>query len=94
MKKLVQVQEVEGQGLEALLGQQVTLFCMNYTYTGKLSGVNALDIILEGASIVYETGDFATCRTGKFKDAQQLSTGEWRVRTATIESYGTFTPTK
>ena len=90
MKKLVSVQEVEGQGLEALLGQQVTLFCMNYTYTGKLVGVNDKDIILEGASIVYETGDFSTCRSGKFKDAQLLTAGEWRVRTAAIESYGCF----
>lgn len=30
MKKLVSVQEVEGQGLDALLGEEVTFFCMNY----------------------------------------------------------------
>jgi hypothetical protein len=90
MKKLVAVQELDGKGLEALLGQQVTLFCLNYTYTGKLVGVNAADIILECASIVYETGDFATCRKGIWKDAQKLSDGEWRIRTAAIESYGVF----
>lgn len=37
MKKLIQ--EVEGEGLIALLGKRVTLFCMNYIYTGDLVGV-------------------------------------------------------
>ena len=84
MKKLVQVQEVEGQGLEALLGQRVTVFCLNYIYCGELVGVNTTDIILKGASIVYDTGSFST---KGFADAQPIAQ-EWRLRTATIESYG------
>lgn len=84
MKKIVTVTEVEGQGLEALLGQKVTLFCMNYIYAGVLAGVNETDVLLEEAYVVYETGPF---QTGVFKDAQKIS-GEWRVRTAAIESYG------
>ena len=40
MKKLVNVTEVEGEGLTKLMGERVTLFCMNYIYTGKLVGVN------------------------------------------------------
>src|SRR5208282_5297819 len=56
MKQIVTVTEVEGEGLEALLGQNVLLFCLNYIYTGKLVGVNSTFVKLEGAKIVYETG--------------------------------------
>lgn len=84
MRKLVQVTEVEGQGLDALLGQKVTLFCLNYIYYGELIGVNDTDILLKNAFIVYETGAFD--QKG-FKDAQKLA-DEWRVRTSVIESYG------
>lgn len=84
MKKLVSVQEIEGQGLEALLGEQVTFFCLNYIYYGKLVGVNVTDVIIENAYIVYETGAFAD---SGFKDAQSIAK-EFRLRTATIESYG------
>lgn len=84
MKRIITVTEVEGQGLDALLGQKVTLFCMNYIYAGKLVGVNETDVVLEDASVVYETGEFTA---GKFTDEQRIA-GEWRVRTAAIESYG------
>ena len=83
MKKLVSVQEVEGEGLVALLGEQVTLFCMNYIYTGKLTGVNTNDILLEDARIVYETGDFSD---SKFKDAQKVAK-QLYIRSNSIESY-------
>lgn len=84
MKKLVSVTEVEGQGLEALLGEKVTIFCLNYFYHGKLVGVNDTDVLLQDAYIIYETGDF---KDKGFKDAQYVAK-EWRVRTAIIESYG------
>ncbi len=87
MKKLVQFQEIEGQGLDALLGQKVTFFCMNYIYCGILIGVNLHDLILEDAYLVYETGAF---QDKGFKDAQKLGS-EWRLRTDAIESYGVFT---
>lgn len=90
MKRLVSVQEVEGQGLEALIGEQVTFFCLGYIYHGKLIGVNTTDVILESAYIVYETGAFSD---SGFKDAQLLAK-EWRLRTSTIESYGVFTNKK
>lgn len=86
MKKLVQVVDVQGEGMEALLGQPVVLFCLNYIYAGELIGVNDKDIILKDASIVYETGPLG----GKFKDAQKLPSGEWRIRTSVIESYGVW----
>lgn len=83
MKKLVTVTEVEGEGLVALLGQQVIIFCMNYIYTGTLSGVNTNDIMLENAAIVYETGAFDK---KSFMDAQKLPFPLY-IRTNSIESY-------
>lgn len=84
MKKLVNITEVEGEGLVSLMGQRVTLFCLNYIYTGLLIGVNAEDVLLQDPSIVYETG---ALNTKDWKDAQELP-NNWYVRTSSIESYG------
>jgi hypothetical protein len=84
MKKIVTVTEVEGEGLTALLGQRVTLFCLNYIYTGTLAGVNTTCVLLEDAAIVYETGEL---NTKTWKDAQKLP-NNWYVQTAAIESFG------
>lgn len=83
MKKIVTVQEVEGEGFMALLGKQVLVFCMNYIYTGTLSGVNTTCILLENAAIVYDTGAFDKT---SFGDAQKLPHNLY-VQTATIESF-------
>lgn len=69
MKKIVNVTEVDGEGLEGLLGERVTLFGLNYIYTGKLVGVNTTCVRLDDAAIVYETGPL---NDGKWKDAQSL----------------------
>ena len=82
LKKLVE--EVSGEGLESLIGERVTLFCMNYFYTGKLVGVNATCVLLKEASIVYQTGELTT---KTWKDAQPLP-GPWYVQTGCIESFG------
>lgn len=82
MKKIVE--EVTGEGLEKLLGERVTLFCLNYIYTGKLMGVNQSCVLLANAAIVYETGAFTE---PKWKDAQQLP-HEWYVQLSCIESFG------
>lgn len=82
MRKIVE--EVSGEGLEKLLGEVVTLFCLNYIYTGKLIGVNASCVLLDEAKIVYETGEL---NTKTWKDAQSLP-GEWYVQTSCIESFG------
>ena len=82
MRKIVT--EVEGEGLIKLLGEKVTLFCGVYIYTGKLIGVNEDCVLLDGASIVYETGPF----TDKaWKDAQKLP-AQWYVQKGSIESFG------
>lgn len=83
MKKIMQVAEVTGEGLESLLGETVLIFCMNYIYTGKLTGVNTHDILLESPKIVYATGAFTS---KSFEDAQELPTSLY-IRTNSIESY-------
>jgi hypothetical protein len=84
MKILKNVVEVEGEGLAALLGQNVTLFCSAYIYSGKLVGVNDTCVKLENAGIVYETGEL---NTKTWKDRQALP-NDWYVQTAAIESFG------
>lgn len=83
MKKLVKVEEVEGEGLVGLMGQRVTLFCMNYIYTGLLVGVNDTCCKLEDAAIVYETGSFSSA---DWKDAQKLPE-DCYVQTSAVESF-------
>ena len=82
MKRLVE--DVEGEGLVGLIGQRITLFCLNYIYTGKLVGVNDTCVKLESAAVVYETGALAD---KAWKDAQPLP-GPWYVQTSAIESFG------
>ena len=82
MKKIVN--EVQGEGLEKLLGERVTLFCMNYIYTGVLTGVNETCVLLTDAAIVYETGAFDS---NVWRDAQKLP-HDWYVQTSSIESFG------
>ena len=84
MKQLVKVQEIEGEGLVALMGQRVTLFCLNYIYTGLLVGVNDKFVKLEKAAIVYSTGVFSD---NKWADAQDLPNA-WYVQFNAIESSG------
>lgn len=85
MKKLVTVTEVDGEGLEALMGESVLLFGLNYIYAGTLSGVNDKFVQLENAKIVYETGSFE--KSG-YTDAQSLPGKVWYVQLSAIESYG------
>lgn len=83
MKKLVEIQEVEGEGLISLLGEPVLLFCSNYFYAGKLVGVNTEFVLLENGGIVYETGPFSDQH---YKDFQLVSEKLY-VRTSFIESF-------
>lgn len=82
MKKLI---EVTDEGLEGLLGQQVTLLCMNYIYTGKLTGVNDRFVQLADPKIVYETGEWSS---KDWKDAQPLPSKVVYVCLSAVESYG------
>ena len=82
MKKLIE--NVEGEGLIGLMGENVTLFCSNYIYTGKLLGVNETCVLLENPKIVYETGELTS---KSWKDAQPLP-GKWYVQLSAVESFG------
>ncbi len=87
MKKLVKVEEVEGEGLVALMGKVVTLYCANYIYSGKLIGVNENFVKLADALIVYDTGSHESpdwANVGKFPK------GDWYIRLGAVESYGLF----
>ena len=84
MKMLpTQVIEVESEGLVALLGKNVTLFCANYIYTGKLEGVNSNCVKLSSPKIVYETGALTE---KKWKDAQSLP-NDLYVQIGMVESF-------
>ena len=82
MKKLIE--QLEGEGLERLLGEDVMLMCINYFYTGKLVGVNDSCVRLDNAAIVYETGPLTD---KQWKDAQALP-GPWYIQLSAIESFG------
>ena len=87
MKKLpetVLVVDVPNEGLISLLNQRITLFCLNYFYTGKLSGVNEDCVLLTEASIVYETGAWTAKDWG---NAQKLPNDIY-VMKAAIEAFG------
>ena len=83
MKKRVKVTEVDGEGLLALMGKRVLLFCLNYIYTGTLVGVNSSCVLLEDSEIVYETGAFDS---NKFTDSQKLRFPLY-VQIGSIESF-------
>lgn len=85
MKKLISVQEIEGEGLESLLGEKVTLFCINYFYTGKLIGVNKTCVLLEDPAIIYDTGAFSA---KAYNDVQPLNVKTFYVQISAIESFG------
>ncbi len=85
MKQLVQVQEIDGEGLAHLLGERVLLICAGYFYEGKLVGVNTSFVKLEDAGIVYSTGDW---KDKSYADLQKLHCKQWYVQLGLIESFG------
>ncbi len=82
MKKIIQVDD--NDGFDSLLGEKITLFCLNYIYAGTLVGVNTTYLLLEDAKIVYETGELTS---KEWKDAQPLP-NSWRVQIGAVESWG------
>jgi hypothetical protein len=85
MKKLVNVQEVEGEGLVALMGEKVILMCMNYNYVGTLIGVNTDCCLLDAkdAAVCYETGAWTD---SQWKDAQKVNKPVY-VRLSSVEAF-------
>lgn len=74
----------EASGLEALMGEEVTIWCACYIYHGTLTEVGETTVKLEDASVVYETGPLTE---QGFKDAQKLPS-DWYIQVAQIESFG------
>lgn len=81
MKRIV---ETSDGGFEALLDENICLFCGVYIYTGVLTGVNDDHLELSSPKMVYETGNLTA---GDWKDAQDLPS-PWRVMRQAIESWG------
>lgn len=84
MKRMVSVEEVEGEGLLRYMGEKVLLLCANYFYTGKLVGVNDTCVMLEEPRLVYDTGAWST---KDYTDAQSLPS-PWYVQVSAVESFG------
>lgn len=82
MKKLIE--ETNETAMESLMGEVITIFSLNYIYTGKLIGVNDTCVLLQNPKIVYETGAFSD---KEWKDAQELP-NDLFVQLACIESFG------
>ena len=82
MKKLFE--QVEGEGFESLIGETITLFCLNYIYTGKLVGANETCVLLQDPKIVYETGGFDK---KDWEDAQPLP-HEIYIQVGCVEAFG------
>lgn len=71
--------------LKDLLGKKVTIFAVNYIYSGTLVEVTENAAKLADAGIVYETGPF---NEKQWKDFQTFPDGEWYVSLQAIESFG------
>lgn len=85
MKKLSQIHELDGEGLDLLLGERVLILCAGYFYEGLLVGVSETFVKLEDPSIVYSVGAW----TDKlYSDIQKLNQKEWYVQRGLIESFG------
>jgi len=69
-----------------LIGEQITVYCMNYIYTGVLVNVSDHTLTLHPVSIVYETGPH---NAKEWKDAQALPE-KWNIQISAIESWGQF----
>ena len=85
MQVLVETKEVKEEGMLALLGQNIEIFCGVYIYAGKLVGVNDKCVKLSNPHLVYETGGFLD---KKYKDAQPMGREFHYVAMGFIESFG------
>ena len=81
----VVIENQDNEGLESLFDKEVTFFCMNYIYAGKLVGVNDDCVKIENPKIIYETGAFTE---KSWKDAQALPNKYFYIQKSSIESFG------
>ena len=81
--KKIEVIEIEGEGLQSLIGTRVLLMCANFYYEGVLEGINDECVLLSDAGIVYSTGEWTD---KSWNDRQQLP-GPHYVMKQSIESF-------
>jgi len=84
VKPVTKIVEEEG-GLLTLLGKRVFFHCVNYHYSGTLTGVNETQIELSNAEVVFETGPYADMAK-RFKISEKLPMKLY-LRLSAIESY-------
>ena len=70
--------------MASYVGKRITLFCVNYIYTGDLVAVDDMCVTLDKPAIVYETGPFTT---PAWQDAQSLP-HTINVMITAVESFG------
>lgn len=68
------------------IGKTVMFMCVNYFYEGTVVGVTKDTIVLDDASIVYETGDW---KEKNYSDIQKLPS-LIHVQKHAIESFGLY----
>lgn len=83
MKQIIQVAEIDGEGLEAMLGKRALFMCACYFYCGNVVGVNSTCVKIDDCHLVYETGAWSD---KSWKDAQKIGDGHY-VQIAAIESF-------
>jgi hypothetical protein len=84
MKKLVNVVEVENEGLMSFMGERIFIVAQSYFYEGVLSGVNNTCVLLEDAYFVLESGDFTK---NTITNAEKICNGKLYVQCSSIESF-------
>jgi len=86
-KETVNILIEEEGGFLSFMGKIITVYCINYIYTGKLIGVDDTCIQLSSAGIVYETGAFSDA---SWKNIEHFPHGDWCIQRSAIESFGVF----
>ena len=84
MKKVVQVTEVDGEGLESFLNKRILIICRSYFYSGNLTGINSDCILLEDARFILESGSF---EEKGLTNAEKVKGGKIYVNKNSIESF-------
>lgn len=73
-------------GLIKLLGQYITVYCESFIYAGTLAGFDDTCLLLQNASIVYDTG----AHEKKEFEVEEKLPGDWYIMNNKVESFGVF----
>ncbi len=87
ISSLRKVNENKRQDLLNLIGEKVVLLGVNYLYYGVLTEVYEDNVSLQGARIVFETGNITDA---KFKDESEMYSSKWNIMLSAVESFGGY----